>query len=182
MKNILVFSFIMLFSTSLFSQEDDALKANANPTSEIKLNALFMVLGAFDITYEYLLNQESGLGLEVFIPFDDELSDDIDYYISPYYRMYFGEKYASGFFLEGFGMLNASTVNEIIFFDNQGNITRTEVEKETNFALGIGIGGKWYTKSGFIGELSLGIGRNLISSDYNNEIVGKVGITVGYRF
>ena len=171
---------MVMLSANLFSQDAETTEADNNPTSEIKLNALFMVVGAFDATYEYLVNDESGIGLEVFVPFDDNI--DIDYYISPYYRMYFGNKYASGFFLEGFGMLNKSTVAELVMFDSNGNITRTESEDETNFALGIGVGGKWYTKSGFVGELSLGIGRNLVESDYDNDFVGKIGITVGYRF
>jgi hypothetical protein len=53
----------------------------------------------------------------------------------------------------------------------------------TDFALGIGLGGKWVTKKGLIGEVNFGIGRNLFESgDTDYDFVGKFGITVGYRF
>ena len=48
---------------------------------------------------------------------------------------------------------------------------------------GIGVGGKWVTKSGFVGELNLGFGRNLFNSENSNyNVVGKLAVTVGYRF
>ena len=60
------------------------------------------------------------------------------------------------------------------------------VIKEDNtlaFALGIGVGGKWITKSGFVGELNLGLGRNIINvDDFIDDLVGEIGIGVGYRF
>ncbi len=47
----------------------------------------------------------------------------------------------------------------------------------------VGIGGKWVTKSGFVAELNLGVGRNLFNSDRTGtDAVGKLGITLGYRF
>jgi hypothetical protein len=40
------------------------------------------------------------------------------------------------------------------------------------------------TGRGLLGELNLGFGRNLFNSNdfEDNDFVGKVGITVGYRF
>lgn len=181
MKKTYVLLFVsILFSFSSFSQEktktDNSSSENFN---EIKLNGLYLVLGAFDITYERTINEESAFGLNVFLPFDDDVNDDVNYYISPYYRFYFGKKYAAGFFLEGFGMLNST--NDFRFTDVFDVSTRQE--KITDFALGIGLGGKWITNSGFIGELNLGVGRNLFNSDrYDYEIIAKIGITFGYRF
>ena len=63
-----------------------------------------------------------------------------------------------------------------------------ENQSQTAFALGVSVGGKFVTKSGFTTEVYLGIGRNLIKSkkddDYyfNNDIVGRFGISIGYRF
>lgn len=159
----------------MFSQEDKTSPIENENFNELKLNALFLILGALEVTYERTLNEESGIGVTVFLPIDDEVSDDIKYYISPYYRFYFGEKYASGFFLEGFGMLN-STNRDINFFGGEDDF-------RTDFALGIGLGGKWITKSGFIGEINFGIGRNLFNNNNTDyEIIGKGGITLGYRF
>jgi len=184
MKKSILCAFVFLFSMSLFAQDNDATDQDSDlPKHEVKLNALSLIIGAFEGSYEYLINEESALGINGFIVYDNDLDTDLNYYISPYYRLYFGEKYAAGFFLEGFGMLNNVEGNRITFFNNQGDVLRVEEDNVTDFALGIGLGGKWVTKSGFVGELSLGVGRNLFnSSDSGIDFVGKLGITVGYRF
>ena len=170
----------ILFSMSMFSQENAENKSTTENFNEVKINGLYLVLGAFDVTYERTLNEESAFGLNVFLPFDDDINDDVNYYISPYYRFYFGNKYAAGFFVEGFGMLNSTNDYS---FSGSGFDPVTKKENITDFALGIGLGGKWITNSGFIGELNLGFGRNLFNQDrYDYEIIAKVGITLGYRF
>lgn len=55
----------------------------------------------------------------------------------------------------------------------------------TDFALGIGLGGKWVTKKGLLLEINAGVGRNLFNNKYDDrdyELIGRAGITVGYRF
>ena len=128
---------------------------------------------------------EEGMGIygfpfSLFLPFDEDVNADINYYISPYYRFYFGKKYAAGFFLEGFGMLNSIDRFQLEF-DDFGNVIDSN-DNITDFALGIGFGGKWVTNRGFIGELNLGVGRNLFNSDTIDDFVGKLAITLGYRF
>lgn len=182
MKNYI---FLVALCVSFFSgKAQETQKISENKKHEVKLNALFMVVGAFEPSYEYLLNEESGIGISVFIPFDSDIKDDINYYISPYYRFYFGKKYAAGFFLEGFGMLNSTNW---IYGEVLGDFDPIFVVREetvTDFALGIGLGGKWITRRGLLGEINFGIGRNLFSNNdnFDNEFVGKIGITVGYRF
>lgn len=181
-KSLLLILVFLLLSYTSFSQETSQENSNNQNFNELKLNGLFLVIGALEVAYERILNEESGLGISVFLPIDNSVSDDINYYISPYYRLYFGKKYAAGFFIEGFGMLNS--VNDYTYFYNDAFNETINKETNTDFALGIGFGGKWVTKSGFIGELNFGIGRNLFnSSDYeDSQIVGKIGINIGYRF
>jgi hypothetical protein len=174
MKNILIVSFLILSFFSVNAQENKATENNLKQ-NEIKINGLYLILGAVEVTYERLLNEEAGVGISIFLPIDSDIRDDIDFYISPYYRMYFGKKYASGFFVEGFGMLN-STRNDDFGFSPEKN-------KTIDFALGLGFGGKWITKRGFLAELNFGVGRNLFNSNESGtEIIGKGGITIGYRF
>lgn len=170
---------IFLASNSLYSQDNlEVEKETQENVSEIKLNALFLILGAFDITYERTINEESAFGVSVFLPFDEDISEDYKFSISPYYRFYFGKDYATGFFAEGFGLLN-STRDEIY---NYNNYSYT-YEDRTDFALGIGVGGKWVTKRGVVFEIFGGVGRNLFNNDDRDfEIIGKGGISVGYRF
>ena len=173
------FAFVLLCSIfSINAQEEEPYPSPYFAKHEVKLNGIMLVVGAVEVGYEYLLNEESGIGISVFLPYDDEVSDDIKYYLSPYYRYYFGKKYAGGFFLEGFGMLNRSDrdLKFIFFDDNKDNFV-------TDFALGIGLGGKWMTKKGFVGEINYGFARNLFEtkeSEYN--FIGKFGISIGYRF
>lgn len=170
---------LFLSVNPLFSQNDlkEDNKTQKN-VSEIKLNALYLIIGAFDIAYERTINEESAFGVSLFLPFDEDVSDTYKFSISPYYRFYFGKEYATGFFAEGFGLLN-STRDE---YYNNNNYSYT-YEDNTDFALGIGVGGKWVTKRGVFFEISGGIGRNLFNNnDSNYEIIGKGGISVGYRF
>lgn len=148
--------------------------------NEIKLNGLYLVLGALDLTYERTLNEESAFGATVFVPLDSTIDTDISFYFSPYYRKYFGKKYASGFFIEGFGLLSAYEKRSVFL---QGIDLVKKEENNLAFALGLGVGGKWVTNSGFIGELGLGVGRNIINADdFADDLVAKINISVGYRF
>ncbi|MCB0398242.1 MAG: DUF3575 domain-containing protein [Winogradskyella sp.] len=177
MKKSILAAFLLCATFTLNAQEQNTIDNPFYAKHEVKLNALVLVLGAFEVGYEYLLDDESGLGISVFLPYDKELKDEIQYYISPYYRYYFGKKHAAGFFLEGFGMLNRADRNiDFLFEDDEDNWV-------TDFALGIGLGGKWVTKKGLTGEINFGIGRNLFESEGTDyDFVGKFGITVGYRF
>ncbi|MBR9845072.1 MAG: DUF3575 domain-containing protein [Algicola sp.] len=178
MRNI-VFALVLICSVFTIKAQEQELEGSPYYAKhEVKLNGIMLVVGAFEVGYEYLLNDESGVGISVFLPYDDEVLDDIKYYVSPYYRYYFGKKYAGGFFLEGFGMLNRSDRELKFFFfdDNRDNFV-------TDFALGLGIGGKWITKKGFVGEINYGFARQLFEtneSEYN--FIGKFGISIGYRF
>jgi hypothetical protein len=140
--------------------------------------------GAFEASYERNLNKDSSVGISFFIPYDDEnLDSDLNYYISPYYRLYFGKKYAAGFFLEGFAMVNSyDEYRGFEFFIN--GVSQIENNKSyTDVALGFGLGGKWITRKGITFEVSGGFGRNLLNQDKTDvTFVGKFALNIGYRF
>lgn len=181
MKRILV-AFVLLFAVMASQAQNDSIAKNNFGKNEIKVNALFLILGAFEGTYERNLSEQSSVGISFLIPFGyNNVDTDLNYYISPYYRMFFGKKYAAGFFLEGFGMLNSTNDAYIYYGDSYAY---TEVVKTTDFALGLGLGGKWFTKGGFVFEVNGGFGRNLFNASGANAVtfVGKLGFNVGYRF
>ena len=183
MKKLLLLS---LFSISFcaFGQDKFATKSTKD---EVKINALQLIAGAFEAGYEHVLNEESAFGVSLFVPITDNF--DTKFMMTPYYRYYFGAKPAAGFFMEGFGCLNSmddtitvsETANSVSFYS-------TKNKTITDFAFGIGLGGKWVSKKGVTFELNLGVGRNLFSkynsNDYDRsyEVIGRVGATVGYRF
>ncbi|TNJ44226.1 DUF3575 domain-containing protein [Tamlana fucoidanivorans] len=181
-----------LFFSNSFAQ-NIAWNQNFN---EINLNALALAIGGISVSYERTLAKNSGIGISTFIAFDEDVKNDFfNYYVTPYYRFYLGKKYASGFFLEGFGMLNSQNIKKYtgetrtifgwgLFPDIKIRETRTE--KVTDFALGIGLGSKWITRSNIIIAFNIGVGSNLFG-DYGNastnkRIIGKSSISAGYRF
>lgn len=172
-------AFVLLVCCTFIAQAQEKEDTQKN-FNELKINALFAVVGAFEVTYERTLNEETAFGASILIPYES-LDSSLNYYFSPYYRQYFGKKYAAGFFVEGFGLL--SSEDRITAFISNGTNFIAQSETITDFALGIGLGGKWVTKKGFVGELNLGIGRNLFNAEETGtELVGKLGITVGWRF
>ena len=129
--------YFLLFVTILTTAQEKKTDSVGN-YNELKLNGLMAVIGAFEVGYERTVNDESSFGISVLLPYDKQEAG-LEYYISPYYRYFFGKGYASGFFIEGFGMLNSAEQVNFIFGTD---------EYKTDFALGIGLGGKWITKKG----------------------------------
>ena len=186
MKNIfLSIACIFIFTSGAFAQ-NDSIQDPYKKDNEIKLNAVFLLVGAFDVSYERNLSETSSAGISAFVPFDEDNFDtDLNFYVSPYYRILLGKKYAAGFFIEGFGMVSSYDERESFFTGNEFDpILVTTEESITNVALGFGLGGKWVTKSGIVFELSGGVGRNLFNNSNNSDFdfIGKFGFNLGYRF
>ena len=179
MKKLLFIPAILFIAFQTIAQENNSSdgktisKDKTWSNNEIKLNALYFIIGIPEFGYEYLINEESGIGINILFSIADE--SDFKFALTPYYRFYFGQKRAAGFFAEGFGMLNS---NDVTNYDGQ-----YDVETETDIALGFAVGGKFITNSGFIFEIYGGIGRNLIrKNNYSQEFVPRSGITLGKRF
>jgi hypothetical protein len=171
----LVLPLFLLFFVFVNSQE----KISRN---EIKLNALYSVAGIPEISYEYILNDESSLGASILFSIDND--NDILFAFTPNYRYYFGKKRAAGFFAETFGMLNITREYIYILYVPYPDAPAPQTnlnETNTDFALGFAIGGKFITKKEFLLEIYIGVGRNLFNSS-NDGGVPRIGITLGKRF
>ena len=197
MKKILLFLLVTFVSLSFTAQEFEGTKENRYPEgvekkNELKLNAFNLIaFAALDISYEKLISSNSSYGVAIFYNFSDYENDDITFpkkfSITPYYRWFFSEyQYAQGFFIEGFGMLNTF---QDFYNSYDYNNNYSKIKTQTSFALGISVGGKFVLKEGFTAEVLAGVGRNLIKGesqeDYNtfqNEIIGRFGVSLGYRF
>ena len=196
MKKITLLLLLTLLSLHFTAQEKEGTKQSKYPENvekkyELKLNAFNLIaFAAIDISYERLIDENSSYGVAVFYNFSDYANSDIafpkKFSITPYYRWFFSEnKYARGFFIEGFGMLN--TYQDNYSFDFNSNYGK--IETQTSFALGISVGGKFVITEGFTAEVLAGVGRNLIKGeshesyqDFQNEVIGRFGISLGYRF
>lgn len=177
--SILLFSFFAVNAQN----KNDTIVNSYEKKNEIKLNIFLALFGTPEVSYERNLNENSSLGISFLTVIDNENpNEDLNYLISPYYRRYFGKKYASGFFGEGFGAL--SSIDGIKTFDLNENLT-SEKAAVTDFSLGLGLGGKWVTKSRFTFETSLSYGFLLFNGDKTDgqhSIVARFGFHLGYRF
>ena len=188
-KTFLLLLLFSCFLTTIAQEKENIYPQDINKKHELKLDAFsLIVFSSLDITYENNLNKDSSFGVSIFYNFND-IDDDLYYpkkfSLTPYYRWFFTDtRYARGFFVEGFGMLNTYS-DEVYYYDNNGFFLKEDVNSETDFAIGVSVGGKFVTKSGFVAEVSVGVGRNLFNGDssiLDNNIVTRGGISLGYRF
>jgi hypothetical protein len=181
MKKIALSALMMLTAFGLRAQEQtneimarsEALGQTGN--NEIRLNMLTALIGYPELNYERFLADNMGIGLAAAFSLEPKEKLNIRWYAMPYYRLYFGDKKASGFFIEG----NISVYNQDQedYYDMQGNAV---YKNYTNGGFGAAVGGKFLTRNGFIGEVFGGIGRLFGNSP--EEIYPRVGISIGKRF
>lgn len=177
MRKILI---IFCLSSFLNGFAQDKKTTNAKQY-ELKGNAILLLVGALDFSYEEYINHGTSYGITTFIAYDKDI--DRKYSLTPYYRIYFGNKSVAGFFIEGFGMVNNYKTTAYTI-ENMNYVALREATV-TDLALGFSLGGKWVTKSGVLFEINTGIGRNLFYKEDNvnrMEFVGRGGIGIGYQF
>ncbi len=163
--------------------------------SEVHLNILnLLVFGALDVGYERVINDHTSAGVEIFSKvFNKNEGEDVD--LSKVYAKDFSitgrfkyflqeENTAWGYYAEAFGMFsNGDNEVKMEFEDAEtGELEEREVLIEyTDIGLGVGVGGKWVAKQGFLIDVSFGIGRNLFDKN-SPDIILLPSVNVGYRF
>lgn len=178
MKKITITLLLFITCFSVFAQE------NEMSNNELKINMSNLIgFKWLDVGYERILNEESSIGAGLLFSLDSS-SEGLDEYrtfsLTPYYRHFFSDKYAEGFFVEAFTMVHSG--EEEIYYPNNGGIDGFYVdEKYTDFAVGISVGAKWVTPRGFVAEIYAGIGRDMLGNS-DIEVVGRGGVSIGYRF
>lgn len=194
MKKILLTGLILASSLITYAQKADTSKISIQKNAEalghggnneLKINLLFSVIGMPEISYERIIEDNMGVGASMFVGLDNKI--DYKFGFTPHFRLYFGQKKANGFFIEG----NASVITLRDYsYDYyqpiyaQGYVPAPQVRtNSTNFGLGAAAGAKFLTRNGFLGEAYLGAGRLFGDrADYGNEAFPRIGITIGKRF
>ncbi|HFS66615.1 MAG TPA: hypothetical protein ENK67_00160 [Flavobacteriia bacterium] len=166
----LVLVFVVLFGLSLNAQEH-----------EVKLDVLDLAaFKSLDITYQYILNEESAVGLSVLKNLSD--TDNIfnyreDFVITPFYRQYFDFAGMSNVYGEVFFALNSGRD----FKDTDHDGVDDSI-KYTDGAFGLVAGKSFVSPRGFVLDFYAGIGRNLFDAKGAPKIVPRIGINAGFRF
>ncbi|WP_228027851.1 DUF3575 domain-containing protein [Costertonia aggregata] len=143
---------------------------------EIKLNiGLFLATTTVEGSYEYFLNQDVSIGGTLYA--DNDAADyNGNFGIGPNVRAYFGYRPRSGFFAEAFGLYYTGEE------ETQNNTAQPSRDYNT-FALGLGIGNKWVTRSQkFSLEINAGLGRNVKTEEFQNTFMYRAGLSLGFRF
>lgn len=181
-KNLLTLLFLCItiaaYAQETRKQEDEKTFGK----NEVKVNLLMGILAMPEISYERLFDNNTGIGLSVSLGLDE----DIEYKLGfvPHYRIYFGNaKKSSGFFIEANAALMQTRENNYwyAYLDNSGEVKSIDYTR-WNVGMGAAAGGKFLTKNGFIGELSLGVGRFFNRNNDGLEAYPRIGITIGKRF
>lgn len=176
MKKIIFFLLLIVGFSNFNAQTSD----NPEPErkNDIMIDPIVLIAApAVNFSYERLLNKDAGLGINAVFGLGRDFENFSQF--SPYYRMYFGKKYASGFFVEGFLPV---TFTEDEVYHMAGNSGYYTSENSTTVGLGVAFGGKWVVKRNVVFEASGGIGRRFGNNDEISPVTGKGMLGIGYRF
>ena len=179
--------FLLLFVFAAGILNVHAQESNGR-NNDVMLSPIELIAGpALNISYERLLNKNSGVGINLLSYLGKKDSESKFTQLAPYYRMYFGDKYAAGFFVEGFLPITMTTNYEN--YSNDGPYDSVREYKRTSLGIGIGLGRKWLTRNNIIFELSAGLARRFGESERKSFIfsevynyTGKAMLGIGYRF
>ncbi|MBH1958727.1 MAG: DUF3575 domain-containing protein [Flavobacteriia bacterium] len=181
MKKLLLPVAIFCLIVNLHAQETEV----SDRRNDIMISPIELIAGpVLNVSYERLINENSGVGLNGLFYLGSNNDDYRVTQISPYYRMYFGKKYAAGFFVEGFAPITMTTDTYYDFYVGPGyNSSTPQEESNTTIGLGFGFGGKWVARKNILFEASMGIARRFgIDEKYDAAITGKGMLGIGYRF
>jgi len=173
MKKLILSLTLFLVFFSVTSQEKER-------KHELKLNILTTLFTIPEIGYDYILNNDSSVGIDVLFTWNKYVGPDLYFALTPHYRYFFGNKRAAGFFLEGWSSLRANPKEYNSYALILGEPYQ-EFSNDLDVALGISIGGKYLLKKDFVLETFFGGGPNLIHPEYNSLAL-RFGVTLGKRF
>ncbi len=182
MKKILLCAGILVSALQINAQEAES-KLTSERQNDIMISPIELIAApVLNLSYERLLGENSGLGVNGMFYLGND--DDAKFsQFSAYYRMYFGKKYASGFFVEGFVPVTTTDESYYVYDGNYNYISSSDKNK-TTVGIGVGFGGKWVAKKNIIFEASAGVARRFGNDDEFDftRITGKGMLGIGYRF
>ncbi|MEJ5996404.1 hypothetical protein WG904_18390 [Pedobacter sp. Du54] len=191
MKKPLLIGLLLALSFTGYAQEADSLKNSIQKNAEaighggnneLKINLLYTVLGIPEISYERLLADNMGVGASILVGIDNSVGNSFAF--MPHFRIYFGAKKASGFFIEGNTGLITTREDNYDFMVYPPEYPVWVRKNTTKFGIGAAAGAKFLTRNGFLGEAYLGAGRLFGNKDnyHSDEAYPRIGITIGKRF
>ena len=183
---------VLVLSVSVFGQKENTSNnvpasqtesSNDSYQNELRINLMMAILGLPELNYERYISDNMGVGLAVAISVEKASTMSLRSMFTPFYRLYFGNKKASGFFIEGnMAVVGQNQTSSNYVYDQNGITYQTIVttRSTTNFGFGAAVGAKFLARNGFVGEVFVGGGRLLGESI--DQAYPSVGICLGKRF
>ncbi len=166
MKKYIIVALLLIMGISSNAQKN-----------EVKLDIFDLIaFKALDGTYQYIINEESAVGLSIFGSLAQKkniFNYREDFTITPFYRQYFPVGAMENVFVEGFFAINNGT-------GPSDDGLRTV--KYTDGAFGLAGGKSFISPRGFVLDIYVGLGRNLFESEGAPNLVPRLGINTGFRF
>jgi len=162
---ITLLAFLSIMAADGSAQEEKSLEKR----HELKINGFYLILGAVEIDYENIINEESSWGVTATYVFE---STELQWGVTPHYRLFFGKKPAAGFFAE--------VQSSIFGYDNFYWRSASD-SKGVAGGIGFAIGAKFKTSKDVIFEIYGGLGR-VFGNSYWYEFYPRAGINIGKRF
>ena len=184
MKKLLFIGLLLASSLVCYAQKTDSLKTSIQENAEaidhggnneVKFNLLNAITAKPEITYERIVKNNMGVGVALFVNLDN--SSVYKFGFTSYYRLYFGKKKASGFFIEG----NTG----IITLEDEYYVDAAHTNKviSTNLVLGAAAGAKYLTRNRFFVEAYVGGGKLIADRiGYSIQDFPRIGISIGKWF
>ena len=178
MKKIVIAFIVFFGSVSSFAQQKDT-----SPQNEIKFNVPMAIYGLPELNYERIIEDNMGVGISLSIAVDKAFNHDNNKGINeraivcPYYRLYFGQKQAAGFYIEG----NMAVAGQKEL-NSPGDTPGSKIPSRSTMGFGFGaaVGIKLLSKNDFAGDFYAGWGRLFGENIYNGY--PRLGICIGKRF
>ena len=183
---------VLFLSISVFGQKESTLNSVPAPQSEsskgsdnneLRINLLMAIIGLPELNYERYISDNMGVGLAVAFSLEKAETMSTRSMFTPFYRLYFGNKKASGFFIEGnMAVVGQNQINSNYVYDQNGTAYQTIVttRSTTNLGFGAAVGAKFLARNGFIGEVFVGGGR--LFGESIDQAYPRVGVCLGKRF
>lgn len=137
------------------------------PKNEIKVNIVYPFWGMGEISYERSLGSHSSVGISAFMDFKESKNS---FFISPYYRYYFGGM-SKGFYLEGQTIFAKSSDKNLFSAESENG--------KMIFGIGAGGGYKFVMKNNWFFDANITAG-SLFSKE--NQLYFRPGLSFGKRF
>lgn len=177
---ILAISSFAQINTEKDKKEQDSVQTDNKITGKNDISTNLFLLGLLrigELSYERLFNN-TGVGISASVDLGDIA---YNFAFIPYYRVYYGKKKASGFFIEGNAVFwNAQKSSRGIYGQDGTYIVLYRVI-ENRFGFGVAAGGKFLNKKGFVGEIFGGMAK-LFGGNDADDYFPRIGFTIGKRF